>query len=234
MELGIVWPPTWLELARVGSSWHEFDQAQIFAQLEPCFSPLATSAHSSQLSPSGFVVVMWLHGRMQTIEWFSCELARLGGTVWAPADARFDFVTWLELGEPFGQGFTRKVDWLPFLGNYFRSNAHYDSCGMPPHSSVAFLLSSRRLQYHGRPNGWTRRGRGWVRDDREHWRHSRERWGCSGRVRLEVSAGHEASHLLDEVVTAGAPRCAWRKGKSFACTAELLYLEIGPRILSCV
>ena len=28
----------------------------------------------------------------------SCELARLGGIVWPPADANFDFVTWLELG----------------------------------------------------------------------------------------------------------------------------------------
>ena len=35
MELGIVWPPTWLELARAGSNWLEFVQAQIFAQLEP-------------------------------------------------------------------------------------------------------------------------------------------------------------------------------------------------------
>ena len=39
MELGIVWPPTWLALARVGTSWLEFDQAQVFAQLEPSFPP---------------------------------------------------------------------------------------------------------------------------------------------------------------------------------------------------
>ena len=37
---------------------------------------------------------------------FFCELARLGGTVWPPADASFDFLTWLELGVLFGQGLT--------------------------------------------------------------------------------------------------------------------------------
>ena len=94
MELGIVWPPTWLELARVGSSWLEFDQAQIFAQLEPSLPPFG---HLSQLSPSCFVIVRWLCGRSQTTEYFSCELARFGGTVWPLADASFDFVTWLEL-----------------------------------------------------------------------------------------------------------------------------------------
>ena len=66
MELGIVWPPTWLELARVGSSWLEFDQAQIFAQLEPvfptfgqlkptlaklfCYCYLTTRSYSAQLN----------------------------------------------------------------------------------------------------------------------------------------------------------------------------------------
>ena len=40
MELGIVWPPTWPQLAWVVSSWLEFDQAQMFAQLEPSFSPI--------------------------------------------------------------------------------------------------------------------------------------------------------------------------------------------------
>ena len=49
MELGIVWPPTWLELARVGLSWLEFDQAQIFAQLEPSRPPFC---HLSQLKPT--------------------------------------------------------------------------------------------------------------------------------------------------------------------------------------
>ena len=73
---------------------------KIFAQLEQAFHRLA---NSSQLSPSCFVIVRWLRGR-QTIEWFSCELARLGGTVWPPADASFDFITWLELGVPFVQG----------------------------------------------------------------------------------------------------------------------------------
>ena len=97
MELGIVWPPTWLELAVVGSSWLEFDQAQILPNSSQVFYRLANSANSNQLSPSCFVIVRWLRGRSQTNEWFSCELARLGSTVWPPADARFDFVTWLEL-----------------------------------------------------------------------------------------------------------------------------------------
>ena len=45
------------------------------------------SSHLSQLSPSCFVIVII-------------------GIVWPPGDASFDFVTWLELGVPFGQGFT--------------------------------------------------------------------------------------------------------------------------------
>ena len=32
--------------------------------------------------------------------------SQLGGIVWPPGRVTFDFVTWLELGEPFGQGFT--------------------------------------------------------------------------------------------------------------------------------
>ena len=49
MELGIVWPPTWLELTRVGLSWFEFDQAQMFAQLEQRFPPFR---HLSELKPT--------------------------------------------------------------------------------------------------------------------------------------------------------------------------------------
>ena len=40
----------------------------------------------------------------------SCKLARLGGIVWPPTDTSFDFVTWLELRVPFGQGFTQMED----------------------------------------------------------------------------------------------------------------------------
>ena len=49
LQLGIVWSPTWLELALVGSSWLEFDQAQIFAQLEQSFLPFG---HLGQLEPT--------------------------------------------------------------------------------------------------------------------------------------------------------------------------------------
>ena len=66
-------------LPRGGSSWLAFDQAQIFAQLESSFHRLA---NSSQLSLSCFVIVMWLRGRIQTIEWF--------------------LVSWLDLAVPFG------------------------------------------------------------------------------------------------------------------------------------
>ena len=93
-------------LARVGtirSSWLEFDQGHIFAQLEPSFPPFG---HLGQLESSCFVIVRWLRGRSQIVEWFSCELVPLGSTVWPPINARFDFITWLELGVPFGQGLT--------------------------------------------------------------------------------------------------------------------------------
>ena len=74
-QLGWIWVSFGHPL---GSSWLEFDQAQIFAQLDqsfPSFSDLG------QLSPSCFVIVRRLRGRSQTIEWFSSELARLGSTV---------------------------------------------------------------------------------------------------------------------------------------------------------
>ena len=77
--------------------------------LEPSFPPFGHSANSSQLSPSCFTIVRWLCGHSQTNEWFSCELAWVGSTVWPPAVASFDFVTWLELGVPFGQGLTDMV-----------------------------------------------------------------------------------------------------------------------------
>ena len=80
--VGIVWPPTWLELARVGSSWLEFDQAQIFAQLEPSFPPFG---HHSILKPTLaklFWVGMWLCVHIPTSEWF--------------------LASWLDLAVPFG------------------------------------------------------------------------------------------------------------------------------------
>ena len=58
MELGIVWPHTWLELDRVGYL------RPTRAKFSPVWSPLA---NSSQLSSSCFIIVMWLCGRIQTI-----------------------------------------------------------------------------------------------------------------------------------------------------------------------
>ena len=74
MELGIVWPPTWLESACWTSSNVRRTSSHVFHRL-------ATSANSSQLSPSCFLIVMWLRGRIQSFEWF--------------------LVSWLDLAVPF-------------------------------------------------------------------------------------------------------------------------------------
>ena len=50
----------------------------------------------------------------------SCELAWLGSTVWPPAHAKVDFVTWLELGVPFGQA----LKWKPDQTKMRVSNSH--------------------------------------------------------------------------------------------------------------
>ena len=97
MELGIAWPPTWLELDWVGSSWLEFGQAQSFAQLEPRFPPFG---HLSQLKPSFFVIVRWLRGRIQTIEWF--------------------LASWLDLAIPFGHPFHQCKFWFCNLAHLAR------------------------------------------------------------------------------------------------------------------
>ena len=70
--------PTWLELDRVGLNLIKLKFSPNSRQV---FHRLATSANSSQLSPSFYVVVRWLRGRSQIIEWFSCERVRLGGIV---------------------------------------------------------------------------------------------------------------------------------------------------------
>ena len=67
--------------------------------------------------------LIWLCGRSQTNEWFSCGLARLGSTVWPPADASFDFVTWLELGVLFGQGLILHLPWTKTSSFNFSSAA---------------------------------------------------------------------------------------------------------------
>ena len=71
----------------LGSSWLELDRVSGLNLIKLKFSPnssqvfhrLATSANSSQVI-------------LKKIEWFSCQLARLGSSVWPLADARFDFV----------------------------------------------------------------------------------------------------------------------------------------------
>ena len=111
--------------ARFGWIWLEFDQAQIFVQLESNFYRLATSPNSRKLSLSCFVIVRWLRRCSQTFWWFSFELARLGSAIWLPADASFDFVTWLELGEPFGQFESHKENKLFF--SYFTSRVQLET-----------------------------------------------------------------------------------------------------------
>ena len=63
------------------ASWLEFDQAQIFAQLEP----------------SCFVVVVWLRCRIQTIERFLAKWLDLAVSFGHRPMQLLDFVTWLEL-----------------------------------------------------------------------------------------------------------------------------------------
>ena len=88
-------------LARIGSSWLEIDQAQF----EPGFPPFG---HLSQLKPTLAKLSCYCYVTTRSNSdnsMVSCKLARLGGSVWPPADAIIYFVTWLELAElgvPFG------------------------------------------------------------------------------------------------------------------------------------
>ena len=92
MELGIVWPPTWLELARVALN---LIKLKLSPWLEPCFHRLGKLANSRQ---SCSVIVMGPRGRIQTIEWFLAIWLDLAiPFAHPPMYASFDFVTWLEL-----------------------------------------------------------------------------------------------------------------------------------------
>ena len=78
-------------LAWVGSSSIEFDQAQIFAQPEPSFPPFG---HLNLLKPTLAKLFCYCYFTTDSDDWMvSCELTRLGGTVWPPADTSCDFVT---------------------------------------------------------------------------------------------------------------------------------------------
>ena len=71
--------------------------AKRYSQLKPTRAKFTTSMElgiiwsPTWLEPSCFVIVRWLGGRSQTIEWFSCERARLGGTVWPLNRCKFGF-----------------------------------------------------------------------------------------------------------------------------------------------
>ena len=94
MELGIVWPPTWLELASMWSS----------SNLTTVWPPDPTQA---QLSPSCFVIVRWQRGRSQTVYWFLASWLDLAVPFGHPTMQVLTLklgLGWLELGVPFGQG----------------------------------------------------------------------------------------------------------------------------------
>ena len=76
---------SWLELAWIWSS-SKFRPTR--AKFSTVWSP---QANSRQLSPSCFVIVMWLRGRIQT--------RQLNGFLRTGS-------SWIEMGVPFGQGFT--------------------------------------------------------------------------------------------------------------------------------
>ena len=98
MELGSVSPPTWYELARVGSNWLELIKLK-FSPSSSQVNRLATSAKSSQLKPSCFVIVMWLRGGIQTIEWFLSSWLDSVESFGHPLMHVLIFVTWLELAQ---------------------------------------------------------------------------------------------------------------------------------------
>ena len=82
---------SWLELGRVGLNFIELKFSPTSSQ---AFLRFAISANSRQivllLLCDYAVVFRQLNG-------FLHKLSQLGGIVLPPADARFDFVTWLEL-----------------------------------------------------------------------------------------------------------------------------------------
>ena len=103
MELGIVWPPTWLELDRVGLNWIKL---KFSPNSSDVFHRLAASANSSQLSPSCFVIVLWPRGRIQTIEWFLASwLDLVVRLATHPCKFWFCNLARVGLGVPFCQGF---------------------------------------------------------------------------------------------------------------------------------
>ena len=105
MELGIVWPPTCLELARVRI------ELKFWPNSSQVFHRLATSANSSQLSPSCFVIVMYYVVVFRQFEWFLASWLDLAVWFGHRADASFDFVTWFELarvGNPVWPGLSAR------------------------------------------------------------------------------------------------------------------------------
>ena len=102
----ITWCPPLAFGHPLGLSWIELAWTRSSSNFRPTQTKFVTVWPLSQLSPSCFVVFVWLRGRIRTIWVVSCKLARLDGIVWPPADASFDFVTWLELGVSFSQGFS--------------------------------------------------------------------------------------------------------------------------------
>ena len=89
-KLGIVWSPTWLELDR---AFLHLIKLKFSPNSSQGVHHLATSKQVALLLlGDGAVVVSKLNGFLAS--WLDLTVP----------PARFDFVTWLELGAPFGQG----------------------------------------------------------------------------------------------------------------------------------
>ena len=104
-KLGVVGPPTWLELDRVGLNLIKLKLSPNPSQV---FHGLSTK---SQLLQSCFVIFRWLRGRSRTIEWFYSELVWVGSnrltTRMQPLILKLGW-SWLELGVAFDQGFSQR------------------------------------------------------------------------------------------------------------------------------
>ena len=92
MELVIVWPPTWLELARVGSSWIELAWIWSSSNFRPTRAKFST-VWPPQPTLAKLFCYCYVTTRSYSDNWMVCgKPARLGGIVWPPADASFELV----------------------------------------------------------------------------------------------------------------------------------------------
>ena len=93
--------PNSIDSAWVGSSWIELAWIWSSSNFRPTRSKFSTVLLPQPTQANSRQVVncyCYVTTRSYSNNWMvSCKLARLSGIVWPPADASFDFVTWLEL-----------------------------------------------------------------------------------------------------------------------------------------